>query len=306
MRNHRGHKVAVRLIRTMARKIFLSFLLTITQAFCVANASDYTVSFDKQEYLVHTGGSFTVQLHIDPIPAEGLYSMGVKITFPVSKLQVLQISDIIVPPPLNSDGWGGPPDKSLGNGYAGAAGAVVVFEPYLDSLILSVLLHDLTPETVGFEQYPLNVELFYLPPKTNFVDFEGQDVDSLIAFGNASVKGTVPSDVDYNQRIDLKDFAALAGNWLSYGCGSCQGVDLTADGNVGPDDLAVFFEYWLKSIPGDFNGDRRVNFKDFAFLAKHWLDSDCGSCSGIDLSGNGNVDTADIAAFSEYWLTREE
>lgn len=57
-------------------------------------------------------------------------------------------------------------------------------------------------------------------------------------------------------------------------------------------------------ITGDFDGDNRVNFVDFAFLAERWLSSD-GSflwCHGADLTNDGKVDLRDLEVFAENWL----
>ncbi|MGD1042674.1 MAG: GLUG motif-containing protein [Sedimentisphaerales bacterium] len=45
-----------------------------------------------------------------------------------------------------------------------------------------------------------------------------------------------------------------------------------------------------------------VNFVDFAYLAERWLWTDCGDCSGADMTGDGIVDLLDIALFAENWL----
>jgi beta-glucanase (GH16 family) len=40
----------------------------------------------------------------------------------------------------------------------------------------------------------------------------------------------------------------------------------------------------------------------FANLAANWLQTGCGFCGGADLSGNGNVDVADLQVMAENWL----
>jgi hypothetical protein len=50
----------------------------------------------------------------------------------------------------------------------------------------------------------------------------------------------------------------------------------------------------------DFDGD--VEFVDFATFASHWLDNNCGKCGGADLTGDGIVDTNDLAELAENWL----
>jgi hypothetical protein len=69
-------------------------------------------------------------------------------------------------------------------------------------------------------------------------------------------------------------------------------------GGVGSRDL------WQVSITFviDFNGDGRVDFKDFSILAQYWLQDE----SLVDIApfpGDGMVDYKDLAVFVEDWLT---
>ena len=45
-----------------------------------------------------------------------------------------------------------------------------------------------------------------------------------------------------------------------------------------------------------------IDFADFALFAAHWLETNCGSCSGADLTGDANVDTYDLGKLTESWL----
>lgn len=45
-----------------------------------------------------------------------------------------------------------------------------------------------------------------------------------------------------------------------------------------------------------------IDFSYFILFATHWLETDCGSCNGADLSGDGNVDFTDFALFASHWL----
>jgi len=224
---------------------FFLYVVVIIGVMCPPTlASDYTVAFDKPEYVIHAQDEYTVNVHIDPVPATGLYSVGVKVTFPQENATVLEESDIVLPAELNSDGWGGAPDKSTGDGYAGAAGAVVQLQPYNDSLVLSVQLTDLTAEGVDFDSYTLGLE-FYYTSQVNFVDFTISELDSLIAFTTASVNVTVKGDFDGDHHVNLDDFDVLGTNWLDTACGECSGADLTDDGVVGIADLLIIAENWL-------------------------------------------------------------
>ena len=72
-------------------------------------------------------------------------------------------------------------------------------------------------------------------------------------------------------------------------------------------DYAFFARHWLETDTDDVNGvdvsgDEKVNQVDFALLGKYWMMTGCGNCGGADLTGDGNVNWADIAKLSERWL----
>jgi hypothetical protein len=50
-----------------------------------------------------------------------------------------------------------------------------------------------------------------------------------------------------------------------------------------------------------------VNFKDFALLAMHWFEGDCGIpywCGKTDVDFSSTTDTGDLGLFTESWLTK--
>jgi len=60
---------------------------------------------------------------------------------------------------------------------------------------------------------------------------------------------------------------------------------------------------------GDFSRDYYVNLIDFATLAMHWLDEDCGIpywCELTDLDFSSTVDTDDLGIFVDNWLAKYE
>ena len=60
---------------------------------------------------------------------------------------------------------------------------------------------------------------------------------------------------------------------------------------------------------GDFSRDYYVNLIDFATLAMHWLDEDCGIpywCELTDLDFSSIVDSYDLGIFVENWLAKDE
>ncbi len=71
-------------------------------------------------------------------------------------------------------------------------------------------------------------------------------------------------------------------------------------------ELSLFFSHVRTR---DFNGDKIVNFADFAVLASYWQEENCGDfngCEGTDLDIDGKVDVNDLMLFTDYWLERTD
>jgi hypothetical protein len=71
----------------------------------------------------------------------------------------------------------------------------------------------------------------------------------------------------------------------------------------------VLTEFILDNVPGllppldgDANGDYDVDYEDFALVSKRWQDTNCGTCGGADLTGDGNVNMADVLKIAANWL----
>jgi hypothetical protein len=60
------------------------------------------------------------------------------------------------------------------------------------------------------------------------------------------------------------------------------------------------------SIPAaDFVCPDGVNFVDYSFFAKRWMNTNCAAsnnCDGTDFDSSGTVDLADLKVFCNYWL----
>jgi hypothetical protein len=152
------------------------------------------VHFDNSTYTVSSGGTFSVQILLDmdsttagdQVSADGLLSMGFKITYPGAKAEVTDSSVIVLPAELNSDGLGGAAPKSFGAGYAGAAGALSLSATsgYKNPLLATVTIHDLAPAN---DSFTLTLGKYY-SPGDNFVQYgQRQNFDSSIGFGTATV-----------------------------------------------------------------------------------------------------------------------
>ena len=56
-------------------------------------------------------------------------------------------------------------------------------------------------------------------------------------------------DFNNDTKVDFADFAMLASYWQENNCSdlnNCEGTDLDIDGDVDPNDLRLFVEYWLE------------------------------------------------------------
>ncbi len=73
---------------------------------------------------------------------------------------------------------------------------------------------------------------------------------------------------------------------------------------------------WLRIEQGGGNGRTLVDdvqvtpllsgkrgYPDFVTLADQWLQTNCGLCNGADLTGDGNVTSADLIEFANRWLS---
>jgi len=72
------------------------------------------------------------------------------------------------------------------------------------------------------------------------------DVDIVVDF--VSVCSPIDADLSQNCFVDETDVFLFANQWLQTNCGTCQGADLTGDGHVKLNDLALFATRWLSGI----------------------------------------------------------
>lgn len=66
----------------------------------------------------------------------------------------------------------------------------------------------------------------------------------------------------------------------------------------------VEFDNFSVGLPVQLPGKR--GFLDFAVLAAHWLESDCGDCGGADLNGDHQVNATDLVLMSNNWLGKND
>jgi cyclophilin family peptidyl-prolyl cis-trans isomerase len=113
-----------------------------------------------------------------------------------------------------------------------------------------------------------------------------------------------------DSKVDFKDFAFFALQWMNSGCDSannfCQHRDLNYDGAVDIKDFAIFIDNWLwGKIPADVDINGSVNFTDFAYFASHWMEQNCMAsdwCAHADFDKSGQVDISDLEILATHWL----
>jgi hypothetical protein len=119
----------------------------------------------------------------------------------------------------------------------------------------------------------------------------------------------VPGDTNFNNRIDFKDFVALAANFGKTGVKNWSQGDFNFDDTVDVDDLELLAEHWLETYeaaPGDTNFDNRINFEDFAALAANFEKPGVKNWSQGDFNFDGTVDIDDLKLLVEHWLETYE
>jgi len=74
--------------------------------------------------------------------------------------------------------------------------------------------------------------------------------------------------------------------------------DFNDDGIIDVLDLRIFTRYWLYSSLADLNGDKTVDFADYAIIADNWL----GTNGDADINNDGLVDALDLEILARFWL----
>jgi cyclophilin family peptidyl-prolyl cis-trans isomerase len=112
------------------------------------------------------------------------------------------------------------------------------------------------------------------------------------------------ADIDNDGATNGVDFAWFAHFWKNHG--SEIAADLDRNGIVDMTDVQLFTEDWvrpagvLSATEADFNGDDIVNCRDFAILAKEWLQ--VGTYKTSDINGDRIVNIYDLDLLAEDWL----
>ena len=68
------------------------------------------------------------------------------------------------------------------------------------------------------------------------------------AIGVAHIRPVALGQFDFDDDVDLVDYAMFAERWQDTSCGTCGAADLTGDGKVAIDDLREFAKNWLTGV----------------------------------------------------------
>jgi hypothetical protein len=92
---------------------------------------------------------------------------------------------------------------------------------------------------LGAQTAPVTLEVFW--PNGAMQIFPNVAVDQRVVISYST------DDIYVDGRVDFKDYALFAGQWLETGCTrGCGGADLVFDGDVDIDDLREFATRWLE------------------------------------------------------------
>ncbi|MBN1766317.1 MAG: hypothetical protein JW860_13740 [Sedimentisphaerales bacterium] len=123
--------------------------------------------------------------------------------------------------------------------------------------------------------------------------------------GSQQVRGTVLEGVlDWNAEFGvMPEFVFLAmGAYQTQDGGSLQ-FQIPAGNGDGDIDIS---EFHMLNLRGDLNFDGRIDMKDFAVFATHWMENNCNEvnnwCGGADLNHVNDVNIEDFAEFASCWL----
>jgi hypothetical protein len=160
---------------------------------CAFAQGTFTVRLNQNRYAVQPGETFRVSALIDPVPAGGLFSFGVRILFEPADAQIASDQAIVIPAPLDFNGPAGVGAlKVIVQGSAAVKGSVdpVLLPPrgYSDPILASFEITDIS--LAPGRSYPLKLELFRTlgPTESVFVSGNGLPLDGNLAFGMATVE----------------------------------------------------------------------------------------------------------------------
>jgi len=155
-------------------------------------------------------------------------------------------------------------------------------------------------------------DVYYVSP--SFTHFPYNPTADIISVSVLPCNLAACSDVTYDGRVSIEDFAVLASEWMNGECNSangfCDGSDLDYNGSFNTTDLSLLISHWLETVgsepqASDLIENGLVNIEDLVYFLSHWLDTGCSAandfCDRCDLNRSGRVDTGDFALLGSNW-----
>jgi hypothetical protein len=145
----------------------------------------------------------------------------------------------------------------------------------------------------SFAQLSSNPEVWICKPVPVYSDLAGI-TDTIVQNEIVPLIDEIAQQRDV-QIIDL--FTALSGASDLFP----DGVHPNAEGATLIAEEIVRVLMGIRAMP-DFNGDYRINFQDFTFLAQHWFRNEPSPDNAPVFNGDDIVDYQDLAIMAQYWL----
>lgn len=154
-------------------------------------SAQYTARFEHSQYLITPGETFPVRVVISPVPEAGLFSFGLRISFPGDAAEVEGVGAVQPNADLATDGpRSGAPVVGVGPGFAVAKGCANLFDETrpvsTNSVLATFFLRDRGAGTGSYRLLLTNFNTLGLTEQI-FVDGAGRVLDADLQFGEAEV-----------------------------------------------------------------------------------------------------------------------
>jgi hypothetical protein len=188
----------------------------VTRSALSAEADAIRVSFDRDSYEVRPNQDFQVKVTITPPPA-GLFSYGVRITFPSTSAAAAASDSILIPSPLDFGGvLGAGAFRQVSPGSLAVKGTVEQSPNLLAYSGELLAMFNLTAGDLNLgNTFSLGLDLFRTlgPTESIFVDGQGNPLDGRLQFGGATVTVVPEPEVLTLLSLPLLLAAASARRW---------------------------------------------------------------------------------------------
>jgi hypothetical protein len=147
------------------------------------------------------------------------------------------------------------------------------------------------------------------PSSSGSVSYKQVDDSVVVTFDDVPLNGDANATNSFQIEMFFVD-GSICVSWLKLAATS--GVAGLSKGRGLPPVYFVESDLteYLPCCPwGDFSKDYAVSFVDYAVLAAHFLDENCGIpywCEKTDLDFSGSTDGVDLGVFTEDWLVTDQ